>query len=236
MPKRNSKNGRAALYRALLERGHDETCAICLEPIPTRRQWRIDGQIHTPPGPFQSGVDLEIDHIDHDPKNNTLDNLRLLCRKHNASRRGAWRKPRDSVTGHKQTDRQTDRTPAIKASCNSSCVTTGEKQRAIAARVAGDERTPPELRRSLALRLDFECWVLSELAAGAGMPYADAVNGGAYLFRCSEQTTASYLRALCSRYGPLCEETEGGERRVIKRSLNDSGSLDPRGPIKPGQK
>ena len=60
--KRANSYRRRLIRRAMIKTGIEKLCAIC-----GNSQW------------FGKKLPLDLDHIDGNPKNNTIDNLRLLC-------------------------------------------------------------------------------------------------------------------------------------------------------------
>ena len=127
--------------------------------------------------------DLDIDHIDGDPLNNSPSNLRLLCRQCNASEGGKKSRKRKSVT---EREREYPSTRIVKSS-------------------VGYREGSAEMQANLLFELDFREWINAFVHENGFIPKKEAINAGAEVVGCNPVTAAKYLAKLTSIVGPLAE-------------------------------
>ncbi len=117
---------------------------------------------------------LVIDHADNDNSNNDPSNLHLVCRAINAAKN-----PRKSVR-------------RIQSSV-------GEKERETLIAIDCDQPQSAEFRKNLESEPAFRRWLFIEIWRKREIDYEDALDCGAAVARCSQQTIIRYLKKECSR-------------------------------------
>jgi hypothetical protein len=193
-PRRWGTNTRAWAYQCLVLRD-GERCAIC-HAIPTTRN---ESLAHRP----TTQNTLDIDHIDGNPKNNELDNLRLLCRRCNVTAANRLRSAKDLRSAKRERERSEGR-PATR----------------IAKQDANYREGSPEMQASLLYEDRFRRWVIARVIQRGSYDYASAVNAGAEVTGCSPLTTRRYLDKLTSEDGPLDKIKDALGHRVLILKLH----------------
>jgi len=190
-PRRWSTNTRAWAYRYLVLRD-GEACALC-HAVPTSHNPTTQNEPTTQ-------NQLDIDHIDGNPKNNHPDNLRLLCRKCNVAL--------------SNTDRTKPQNPSDLSVCERY-----RKEGRPATRIAREDANyregSPEMQANLLYEVPFRRWIMKQVTTQGSYDYTTAINEGAEVVGCSPQTTSRYLAKLTSPSGPLAEIKDALGHRVL---------------------
>jgi hypothetical protein len=180
-PRRLGEKSRLWCYRFLALRD-GERCRLC-GAFPVTRN---DGNV-----PLR----LEIDHIDGDPWNWQVINLRLLCKKCNLAERN-----------------------------RASCAPSGDSARYVCVqKELSEEGSPstrvikeavdygrgtPEMQANFLFEVDFRAWLLAIIKERGFVLKADAIAAGAETVGCSPATSARYVAKLISSVGPLQERKD----------------------------
>ncbi|HEX9657766.1 MAG TPA: HNH endonuclease signature motif containing protein [Bacteroidota bacterium] len=125
--------------------------------------------------------ELVIDHIDNDDSNNELSNLQVLCRRHNY-----LKNPRRKKGNHSHV-----------CVCVGVCVCGN-----VSASVDRlEQRKSAELEKSQVAEPSFRHWLYWEMKQQGMMKAEDALNAGAEVAQCSQETVRRYLKKVCSIAG-----------------------------------
>jgi len=114
---------------------------------------------------------LIIDHIDNDDSNNVLTNLQLLCRRHNY-----LKNPRRKKGDH---------------SHKSVSVCVRKHDQTISAELEKNRSTEPTFRH----------WLYWAVKTGGAISFGEAVDAGAEVAMCSQESIKRYIRKVCSTAG-----------------------------------
>jgi hypothetical protein len=141
---------------------------------------------------------LDIDHINGNPRDNSPDNLRLLCHKCNVTISNKAR-PRSSGSCDERERERLEGLPATR----------------IAREDANYRAGSPEMQANLLYEVEFRRWIMVQVTGQGSYDYNTAVNEGAEVIGCSPLTTARYLAKLLSPSGPLTEMKDALGHRVL---------------------
>lgn len=177
---------------------------------PTVRQLMYDALRHCYEGKCaicsvsEAEKELVIDHIDGNPLNWRFDNLRLLCKKHNATE--YWRKLKrfnklenDTITPQNMRERDNERAG----------LEDRDAERSMSIVASQGESTSAEIKINREKEPAFRGWVMTSLLMDGSMDVATAINGGAEKFSISPLTTRRYLNKMVSKVGYLCIASKG---------------------------
>ncbi len=152
---------------------------------------------------------LEIDHADGNPKNDSPDNLRLLCKRCNIILEHEYR----SKSAMRERERE---------------IIEGKISTRILKAEAVYKEGSSEMKANLLCEVSYRKWLLKEIDTQGGLDKKEAINSGAELVGCSPLTTKRYLEKLTSTGGCLKEELDmlGHPYLVFKESFAKSINVD----------
>jgi hypothetical protein len=208
MPKRWGKQTRAFAYLFLCARDGErcrECFAVPTKPISPAALYgslsAAEGVSHTLSATLYKGrkpeiITLEIDHINDVKSDNRPENLQLLCKGCNVTKRN--RRPSDlyvCVSERLRSD--------------------GQPNTRIAKSVVDYTQGSPEMQAANYYEPRFRNWLLGVLASTDFLAKDDIINSGAEIAGCSTATASRYLVKLTSSAGPLLEQRDLLGRTVI---------------------
>ena len=173
MPNRFQINTHDMAYRFLVARD-GEHCLACGKAPPK--------------------VELEIDHLDNNPKNWDPDNLHLLCRLCNLNLRYK------SLAEHRRFIRN--------YGAKNVCVREREigiESTHIVKEMVDYRRGSAEMKANSYFEMRFIQWALGEITRQGSLPRKELINSGATVAGCSPITAGRYLDKLTCSLGPLQE-------------------------------
>lgn len=155
---------------------------------------------------------LEIDHINGDPNDWSLENIRFLCKSHNQSERrrmewehaheaGAIRLERESVRENVRVESMVKREERVDFAINLPNVSEELK-------VNRDKE--PQFRRE----------VLNEVMRVGWMTVPDALDGISEKISNSQVASRRYLKKMTSKYGPLVVEETNQGTKILRLNPN----------------
>ena len=150
---------------------------------------------------------LVIDHIDGDRRNHNLNNLRLLCRRHNylesvSARPFPLEREREEI--------DPNGLPATEAIKNRIDFQTGST----------------EMQVNDFFETHFRNWVKAKVRSEGEIDKKDAINAGAEEVGANPSTTRKYLDKLISSKGPLKEIKNSDRRKVIRFKSSSNEPYD----------
>jgi hypothetical protein len=209
MPKRFDPMVRARYYSYLVQRD-GENCALCsktpLQIVRGRLFFEAGGQQSVRGGRISI---LEIDHIDGNPKNNALSNLRLLCHRCNARayqlqcvREGGEMNHGDVIDADSKKG-----TLGLTMTIYNKLIERERKEgndsTRIVKQLACYEQGDPTMKANALFEVPFREWVLEQVNMRGFLSMNDAKYGGAENVKCSPKVAEEYIKKLASITGPL---------------------------------
>lgn len=198
---------------------------------PTVRQLMYDALRHCYSGKCaicgisETEKELVIDHIDGNPLNWHFENLRLLCKKHNATE--YWRMI-------KKFNKIEDDTIAPFESVS---VKMGEGGKQVEAErsatlISGELETSTELKVNRVKEPLYRNWVMERLIMAESMTVKDAIYAGSEKWEISPVTARRYLEKMCSAEGYVVvvgsRKTVGGYTLKIRSEYWEKLSSSPK--------
>lgn len=146
---------------------------------------------------FESG-NLVIDHIDNDNGHNNIENLQLLCRRHNHLKnpRGSQKHPKFS--SHLRLQQSLEKTKT---------------------RIAPKSA---EFQRNMQAEPKFRKWLLAYLREHRRLEYGEAVNSGAEVAGVQQQAATRYIEKMTSLAGPCTQVHDDDNDWIILKGYKPS--------------
>ena len=139
---------------------------------------------------------LVIDHADNDHSNDALANLHLFCRSMNQVKNPRGR-------GHKM--------------LSSVCVCVCEGL----AELESNLTISAEFKKNQQAEPDFRHWLFAEVWRKGSLSLDDAIDCGAAVAHCSQETIKRYIRKECSRVRPYQVIEDVGEKKKLIKLRSD---------------
>jgi hypothetical protein len=159
-------------------------------------------------GVSESEKSLEVDHIDGDPFNNALENLRLLC--HGCNVREYHRKAREMIRRQSSS--------IVSRSLDAADSGAGESASENVGRVVDAERESPEIQINRVKEPLYVATALEMLLRSEGLTVYDAIYEVSQRIGISPATARRYLLKMTSKAGPLrVGEGPRGRQRLYFR-------------------